>query len=50
MYDLGGRPVYVSKIFETGRYNLDLNLKPGIYLVNYTTGSLKATVKLGIGL
>ncbi len=50
VYDLGGRPVSVRNIFETGRYNMDLNLKPGIYLVSYTTGSVKVTVKLAIGL
>jgi hypothetical protein len=50
VFDLGGRPVYVRKVFETGIFNLDLNLKQGIYLVNYNSGSLNSTVKLAIGL
>ncbi|MCU0457486.1 MAG: hypothetical protein MUE37_00155 [Bacteroidales bacterium] len=50
VFDLGGRPVHVRKVFETGIYNLDINLKQGIYLVNYSSGSLKSTVKLAIGL
>jgi len=48
--DLAGRPIHVKQVFETGRYNLDLNLRQGIYLVNYSSGSLKSTVKLAIGL
>lgn len=50
VFDLGGRPVHVTKVFETGIYNLDINLKQGIYLVNYSSGSFKATVKLATGL
>jgi hypothetical protein len=50
IFDLGGRSVYQRKIFETGRYDLDANIKQGIYLVNYSSGALKATVKLAIGL
>ena len=50
IFDLGGRPVFARKVFEAGRYNLDVNLKQGIYLVNYSSGTLKATIKLAIGL
>ncbi|MDX9729216.1 MAG: hypothetical protein RBT50_08130, partial [Bacteroidales bacterium] len=50
VYDLGGRPVFVKKISETGRYNMDVSIKPGIYLVSYVTGTLHSTVKLAIGL
>lgn len=50
IFDLGGRIVCQRKVFEKGRYDLDANLKQGIYLVNYSSGSLKATVKLAIGL
>lgn len=50
IFDLGGRPVFQVKVYEAGRYNLDVNLKQGIYLVNYSSGVLKATVKLAIGL
>lgn len=50
VYDLGGRLVFARKVFEPGRYNMDINLKKGIYLVNYISGSLSATVKLAFGL
>ena len=50
VFDLGGRPVFVKKISETGRYNMDVSIKPGIYLVTYVTGNLHSTVKLAIGL
>ncbi|NLE34699.1 MAG: T9SS type A sorting domain-containing protein, partial [Bacteroidales bacterium] len=50
VYDLGGRPVFVRKVFEPGSYNMDINLRKGIYLVNYASGSLSATVKLAFGL
>jgi hypothetical protein len=50
VYDLGGRSVFTRKIFEAGRYNIDVNIKPGIYLVSYVTGSQHSTVKLAIGL
>jgi hypothetical protein len=50
VFDLGGRPVFVKKFSETGRYNMDVSIKPGIYLVTYVTGNLHSTVKLAIGL
>jgi hypothetical protein len=50
VYDLGGRPVFVKKISEAGSYNMDVSIKPGIYLVSYVTGTLYSTVKLAIGL
>ena len=50
VYDLAGRAVVVRKVFEPGRYNIDVNMKQGIYLVNYSTGSQYTTVKLAIGL
>ncbi len=50
IFDLGGRPVFARKVFEAGHYNLDVNLKQGIYLVNYSSGTRKATIKLVIGL
>jgi hypothetical protein len=50
VYDLGGRVVFVRKISGTGRYNIDVSIKPGIYLVSYVTGTLHSTVKLAIGL
>ena len=50
VYDLGGRSVLTRKISETGRYNIDVSIKPGIYLVSYVTGTLHSTVKLAIGL
>ena len=50
VYDLGGRLVFARKVFEPGRYNMDISLKKGIYLVNYISGSLSATVKLAFGL
>ena len=50
LFDLGGRPVFVKKISGTGRYDMDLSIKPGIYIVTYVTGTLHSTVKLAIGL
>ena len=50
VFDLAGRPLHVKKVFETGRYDLDVNLKQGIYLVKYTSGLLNSTVKLATGL
>ncbi|HCM58777.1 MAG TPA: hypothetical protein DIS74_00035, partial [Bacteroidales bacterium] len=50
VFDLGGRPVFVKKVFETGRCNMEVSIKPGIYLVTYVTGNLHSTVKLAIGL
>lgn len=50
VYDLGGRTVFVKKISEAGHYDIDVSIKPGIYLVSYVTGPLRSTVKLAIGL
>jgi hypothetical protein len=50
IFDLGGRPVFERKVFEAGLHNLDVKLKQGVYLVNYSTGTRKATIKLAIGL
>ncbi len=50
VFDLAGRPLHVKKVFETGLYDLDVNLKQGIYLVKYTSGILNSTVKLATGL
>ena len=50
VYDLGGRVVFVRKISEAGHYDIEVSIKPGIYLVGYVTGTLHSTVKLAIGL
>jgi hypothetical protein len=50
VYDLGGRPVFVKTISVTGRYDIDVNIRPGIYIVTYVTGTMHSTVKLAIGL
>ena len=49
VYDLGGRLVFARRVFERGIYHLPVNVRQGIYLVNYSTGSLNKTVKLIIG-
>jgi hypothetical protein len=50
IFDLGGRALFVRRITEPGRYNFDVSLKQGIYLVNYSSGTYMSTIKLAIGL
>jgi len=50
IYDLTGRPQYIKKVYEAGRYDLVTGLKEGMYIVRYTSGKLQRTVKLIIGL
>ena len=50
VYDLNGKVQSLFKITETGRHDLPADFRPGIYLVEYTSGSLRVTLKLIIGL
>jgi hypothetical protein len=50
VYDMNGSQLFVRKVFETGRYDLDINVKAGVYIVEYNSGDLRSTVKMVIGL
>lgn len=50
VYDLHGNTQVVLKIYETGRHDIPVSFRPGVYLVEYLSGSLRRTVKLIIGL
>jgi hypothetical protein len=50
VYNLNGSPVFVQRVFETGRYDLPVPVKAGIYIVKFTSGDLRSTLKLIIGL
>jgi fibronectin-binding autotransporter adhesin len=50
VWDINGNPQLVLEIHETGRYDLPVNFRPGVYIAEYTSGDLRSTVKLIIGL
>ena len=50
VYDLSGRLVFARKVYETGRYDLAVSMKQGMYIIRYATGKLQRTVKLTIGM
>lgn len=50
VYDLNGKVQTQYKITETGLHDFPVDFRPGIYLVEYASGSLRVTLKLIIGL
>ncbi len=50
VYNLNGSPVFVRRVFETGQYDLPVIVNAGIYIVEFTSGDLRKTLKLTIGL
>ncbi|MGB8357322.1 MAG: T9SS type A sorting domain-containing protein, partial [Bacteroidales bacterium] len=50
VYDQSGRLVFAKKVYETGHYDLVVNVRQGMYIIRYATGNLQRTVKLTIGL
>ena len=40
VYNLNGSPVLVRRVFETGQYDLPVNVNAGIYIVEFTSGDL----------
>ncbi len=45
-----GRLIYLKKVYDTGLYDLDRDLKPGVYLVGYSSGGRSGTKKLVVGI
>ncbi|MRR19483.1 T9SS type A sorting domain-containing protein [bacterium] len=50
VYDMNGIQVVLKSVFETGQFDIPVNLKPGIYLVKFRSGSLGTTIKMIMGL
>ena len=48
--DLTGRPALITTIHETGHYEIPANVKPGLYIIRYTTGNRQYTKKLTLGI
>ena len=48
--DLSGRPALITTIHETGQYEIPVNVRPGLYVIRYTTGNRQYTKKLTIGI
>jgi len=49
VHTLAGNMLYAVTISETGMYDLNLETKPGIYLIRYSTGNRSGTKKLIAG-
>ncbi len=49
VYTLGGNVMSVTRVSETGIYDLDTTPSPGMYLIRYSTGAVSGTEKLIIG-
>jgi hypothetical protein len=50
VYDMTGRQIFTKMVYEPGQYDLQLDVRPGIYIVRYTTGRLRHNVKLVNGI
>ena len=50
IYDLSGRQLYSTKIYESGHYELYPGTGQGIYIISLITGNHKSDVKLILGL
>ncbi|MCI0523271.1 MAG: hypothetical protein L0Y37_06415, partial [Bacteroidales bacterium] len=49
VYDLSGRPLYITEVTETGYYEFETGIRQGIYIVSYITGGRSGNTKLFIG-
>jgi hypothetical protein len=50
IYDTGGRRFFLKRVYETGRHDFIINVKPGLYIVRYETGVHQKTIELILGL
>jgi hypothetical protein len=48
IYNLSGQIIYTDRIYTTGYHEFNPGLKEGIYIVNYTSGTLRVSKKLFI--
>jgi hypothetical protein len=49
VFDLAGRPVYITEVHEAGYYEFETETRQGIYIVSYLTGDKSASTKLYMG-
>jgi hypothetical protein len=50
VYDVAGRQLFTKKVYEPGQYDLQVYVRPGIYIIRYTTGRLQHNIKLVHGI
>ncbi len=46
--NLNGQTVFMEDIYETGHYEIDVHLTKGIYIIAFSTGKVRKTLKLYI--
>ncbi|MDZ7633090.1 MAG: hypothetical protein U5L72_01035 [Bacteroidales bacterium] len=49
VFDLAGRPLYITEVSEAGNYEFETGIKQGIYIISYKTGMRSGNMKLFIG-
>jgi len=49
VYDVTGRSVYSMKVYEPGKYDLTIDLRQGVYIIRYTTGTKMRSIKMILG-
>ena len=49
VFDLSGRPLYITEVYEAGYYEFETGLRQGIYIVSYITGAKSSNTKLFMG-
>ena len=49
VFDLAGRPLYITGVTETGYYEFETGIRQGIYIVSYITGGRSGNTKLFMG-
>lgn len=49
VFDLAGRPLYITEVNEAGYYEFETGIMHGIYIVSYITGGKSNTTKLFMG-
>ena len=49
VFDLAGRPIYITEVHEAGYYEFETETRQGIYIVSYLTGDKSASTKLYMG-
>jgi hypothetical protein len=50
IYDLSGRLLYAKKVYETGRHDIIMRTKQGLYIIRYTTGRMQKSIELIVGI
>jgi hypothetical protein len=50
IYDTGGRLLFSKKVHDTGRHDLIVNVRQGLYIIRYETGRLQKSMELILGI